>query len=142
MKSAALQQAIYTRLNNTALTDLLSSAYSGVAIFSDVPQADDSEDAADFPYVVIAGDTITAWDTKDAAGGTALVQVDIYVRSTSKLAAKAIADAVDLRLRRQPLAITGTTHITTELESMTPTTDPDGKTYRLLLLYRVIWLDV
>jgi hypothetical protein len=51
-----------------------------------------------------------------------------------------VVDAVDARLRRQDLSISGVTHITTELESCTFSRDPDGKTKRALILYRVLWL--
>lgn len=141
MKSAELQQALFTQLNNTALTNLLSSAHVGVAIFSDVPDVDDGQPDADFPYVVIGNDTITPFDTKDNVGGNALVQVDAYSRSTSKLQIKTISDAIDARLRRQPLTMAGVTHITTELESNNLIRDQDGRTMRAIILYRVMWLN-
>ena len=141
MKSGALQQAVYTRLNNTSVTSLLSTAYSPlVAIFTDVPQAADSELETHFPFITIGADTITPFDDKDSPGGSAIVQVDLWDRASSMLDLKTLADAVDARLRRQPLAISGVTHITTELDSSVFTRDPDGKTKRALLLYRVLWI--
>lgn len=141
MKSEALQQAVYNRLNETSLTSLLSTAYSPLAaIFTDVPQAADSEDPTRFPFVTIGADVVTPFDTKDAPGGNALVQVDVWERASSMLDLKGIADVIDARLRRQSLSISGATHITTELESATFTRDQDGKTKRALLLYRVLWL--
>lgn len=141
MKAAALQQALYDQLNDAALTGLLSTAYAPIVpIFTDVPQSDDSEDDAAFPYLVIGRDTITGYDTKDDIGGNAVVQVDLFWRGPSMLAMRAVQDAVDARLRRQSLTITGATHITTELESAVPTPDPDGKTTHVVMLYRVLWL--
>lgn len=141
MKSAALQQAIYTRLNDTSLTALLSTAYSPLpAIFTDVPQAIDAEKETQFPFITIGADTITPFDDKDNPGGNAIVQVDIWDRASSMLDLKAIADVVDARLRRQALSISGVTHITTELDSCVFTRDPDGKTKRALVLYRVLWI--
>lgn len=141
MKSAALQQAVYTRLDDTSVTSLLSTAYSPLkAIFTDVPQAADSELETMFPFITIGGDTITPFDDKDNPGGSAVVQIDIWDRASSMLDLKAIADAVDARLRRQTLSISGVTHITTELDSSVFTRDPDGKTKRALLLYRVLWI--
>lgn len=141
MKSAALQQAIFTRLNNAAVTSLLSTAYAPLpAIFTDVPQAIDAEKETQFPFITIGADTITPFDDKDSPGGNAIVQVDIWSRAKSMLTLKALADAVDARLRRQPLSISGVTHITTELDSSAFTRDPDGKTKRALLLYRVLWI--
>lgn len=169
MKSDDLQQAIYNQLNHSSVTSLLSQAYSPsegesyvkedggfylledgdkmllesivfVSIFTDVPQANDSELETYFPFVTIGGDTINPFDSKDDAGGSAIVQIDVWDRSTSMLDIKAIADAIDGRLRRQPLSISGVTHITTELDSCNFTRDPDGKTKRALILYRVLWI--
>lgn len=142
MKSAALQTAVYSKLNHSSVTSLLSTAYSPlVAIFSDVPQAADSNAESFFPFVTIGADVITPFDTKDTVGGSAVVQVDVWARATSMLGIKAIGDAIDARLRRQALTITGATHVDTYLESATPSRDPDGKTKRLLMLYRVIYLN-
>ena len=141
MKSAALQQAIYTRLNDTSVTALLSTAYAPLAaIFTDVPQSVDAEKETDFPFITIGADTITAFDSKDDPGGNAIAQIDIWDRAKSMLDIKALVDVVDARLRRQPLAISGVTHITTEMDSMVISRDPDGKTKRALLLYRVLWI--
>jgi hypothetical protein len=141
MKSAALQQAIYTRLNHSSVTALLSTAYAPLAaIFTDVPQALDAEKESNFPFITIGADTINPFDDKSNLGGNAIVQVDIWDRASSMLDLKALADAVDARLRRQALAISGVTHITTELDSSVFTRDPDGKTKRALLLYRVLWI--
>ena len=141
MKSAALQQAVYTRLNNSAVTNLLSTAYAPLAaIFTDVPQAADSELESYFPFITIGADTITPFDDKDNPGGSAIVQVDIWDRAASMLDLKAVVDAVDARLRRQALTISGVTHITTELDSCVFTRDPDGKTKRALVLSRVLWI--
>lgn len=141
MNAAALQQAVYNRLNDTSVTSLLSTAYAPlVALFTDVPQALDSEQDRYFPFVTIGADAINPFDTKDSLGGAAVVQVDVWDRTTSMLDLKTLADAVDARLRRQPLAISSVTHITTELQSVTFARDPDGKTKRALILYRVLWL--
>lgn len=141
MKSQALQKAIYARLNDASLTALLSTTYAPLpAIFTDVPQAVDAQDASWFPFVTIGADIINPFDTKDAPGGSAIVQIDVWERASSMLDLKGIADVIDARLRRQPLSISGATHITTELDSGTFTRDQDGLTKRALLLYRVLWL--
>jgi len=141
MKSDDLQTAIYNRLNDGSVTSLLSTSYSPLAaIFTDVPQSADSELETAFPFITIGADTINPFDSKDDLGGSAIVQIDIWDRATSMLDLKAVVDAVDARLRRQDLSISGVTHITTELESCTFSRDPDGKTKRALILYRVLWL--
>lgn len=142
MKADDLQQAVFNQLNHSSVTNLLSSAYSPlVAIFSDVPEAPDSEAESYFPFISFGQNTITAFDEKDKVGGNALVQINIWARSTSMLGIKAIADAVDARLRRQALSIAGATHITTELESSTPIPELDGKTKRILSIYRVLYIN-
>ena len=141
MKSDDLQQAIYTRLNDSSVTSLLSTYYTPLAaIFTDVPQADDSELETMFPFITIGGDTINPFDSKDDLGGSAIVQIDVWDRASSMLDLKVLVDAIDNRLRRQPLAISGVTHITTELDSCVFSRDPDGKTKRALILYRVLWI--
>ena len=141
MKAKALQQAIYNQLNDSSITDLLSDAYAPmVAIFSDVPQVVEGEDEDYFPFITMGPQTISAFDEKDNVGGNAVVQINIWDRSHSELAIKEIGDAVDARLRRNSLSISGATHITTELESAEVSDDPDGKTKRMLMLYRILWL--
>lgn len=141
MKSQALQQAVFNRLNDSSLTGLLSTAYAPLpAIFTDVPQAIDAEKESQFPFVTIGADVINPFDDKDHPGGNAIVQIDIWARASSMLNLKELADVVDARLRRQSLTISGATHITTELDSCVFTRDPDGKTKRALVLYRVMWI--
>lgn len=141
MKAKALHQAIYNRLNDSSVTSLLSTKYAPlVPIFSSVPQAANSGDDSYFPFITIGNNIITPYDVKDSIGGSASVQIDIWARSRSVLDIKEIADAVDARLRRQPLTITGATHITTELQDSQDMDDPDGKTMRIMLRYTVLWL--
>lgn len=141
MNAKALHQAIYNRLNNASVTGLLSTKYAPlVSIFSSVPQAANSGDDSYFPFITIGNNVISPYDVKDSVGGSASVQIDIWARSRSVLDIKEIADAVDARLRRQPLTITGATHITTELQDSQDMDDPDGKTMRIMLRYTVLWL--
>ena len=141
MKADDLQTAVYTRLNDVSVTGLLSTAYSPLpAIFTDVPQAADSELETAFPFITIGADTTTPFDSKDDLGGSAIVQIDVWSRASSMLGLKALAEAVDGRMRRQPLNIAGVTHITTEMDSCVFSRDPDGKTKRALILYRVLWI--
>jgi hypothetical protein len=159
MKSDDLQTAIYNRLIaetqfdlnfitnggtivvEESLIELLSTAYDPLpAIFTDVPQAADSELESAFPFITIGADTINPFDSKDDLGGSAIVQIDVWDRAASMLDLKAVVDRVDVKLRRQPLSIAGVTHITTELDSCNFSRDPDGKTKRGLILYRVLWI--
>lgn len=142
MKASALQQAVYDRLNTSAITDLLSAVYGPLpAIFTRVPEQADSGSETAFPFITIGADTITPYNTKDGLGGSAVVQIDAWARSASMLGIKALADAIDARMNRGALSISGATHITTELESSVISRDPDGKTLRALMLYRVLYLN-
>jgi len=141
MRAEALQQAIYGRLNHSSITNLLSSAYGSAAIFTSVPQQADSGSDAFFPFVSFGPDTITAFNTKTENGGTAVVQIDAWTRSQSFLTVKQLSDAIDARLRHQGLTISGTTHIDTDLDSVSFSLDPDGKTQRAVMLFRVLYLD-
>jgi hypothetical protein len=143
MKAAALQQAVYNRLNDSSVTSLLSTAYSPlVPIFSigSVPQSADSELDTAFPYLTFSTPSLTPFDDKDKVGGSAVVQIDVWSRTLSDLAVNQIGDAIDARIRRQPLSITGATHITTELVTSQLIADPDGKTKHLITQYRILWL--
>lgn len=143
MKAAALQQAIYDRLNHSSITGLLSTDYAPlVPIFSigSVPQQADSELDSAFPYLTFHAASIGPFDDKDRVGGSAVVQIDVWARTLTDLAVNAIGDAIDARLRRQPLTISGATHITTELITAQLLDDPDGQTKHFVLQYRVLWL--
>lgn len=141
MNAADLQRALFQTLDHSSVTGLLSQSYAPAkAIFTDVPQAADSERDDMFPFITIGLDTINAFDTKEAVGGRAMVQIDVWDRATSMLDIKTVADAIDARVRRQDLPISGVTHITTELESCVFSRDPDGKTKRAVIIYLVLWI--
>lgn len=105
-----------------------------------VPQAADSESDAAFPYITFYVPALNPFDEKDKVGGSAIVQIDVWARTLSDLAVNQIGDAVDARIRRQPLSITGATHITTELITSDLMGDPDGKTKHFMAQYRVLWI--
>lgn len=136
-----MQEAIYARLDHADVTGLLTTKFAPLpGIFSRVPQVPDSGADDYFPYITIGRDVTGDFSTKDTMGGSALVQIDIWSRAIREDELKDIADAVDARLRRQTLAIAGTTHITTELETTQMMDDPDGITRRIMSQYRVIYL--
>lgn len=139
MRAKALQEAIYARINDASVTSLLSAEYSP-SIFTNVPQQVDSGADKYFPFISFGQDTIGPYDTKAVDGGDVVVQLDVWARSRSMLALKQICDTVDARLRHQPLSISGTTHIDTDLESVTIIDDPDGKTTHAVMLFRVLYL--
>lgn len=131
-------QAVYDGLNVSAVTSLLSTAYAPlVAIFSaDAPQVADAEKDSDFPFVsflIVADQTMR---TKLDFGMDATVQIDVWHRTPSMAALTTVSKAVFEALNRQSMAgVTG--HIETVLENVDYSTEPDGRTKRAMLEFRV-----
>jgi hypothetical protein len=139
MNPVELRQAIFAKLNIINLTTLLTTSYGGLpAIFHEkAPQTDDSGSALYFPYISFWQVTDIGFNTKDANGLNAIVQVDVWSR-VDTTQCEAIAKAVYDLLHRQPLMLTG--QFTTECESMDFQRDPDGKTRHGILRFRVLAL--
>ena len=96
----ALSQAIYARLNVSALTDLLADTEDPSIYQSQAP------DNALYPFVVYNKMS----DTEDNDSAHRVINTIYQVRGFTKAnmkAAQAIAEAVDGRLHNAPLTITG-----------------------------------
>lgn len=163
MRHDQLVTAIYDALNTVTMTAALAGAdyadafylrdetgdtiddetgepieiQAPIAVYAaDAPQIANSERLTDFPFVsyLIVGDrTLT---TKLDFGMSALVQVDVWHRTPSMAALTAVSKLVFEALNRQPMpAIDG--HIDTFLEDASYVTEPDGKTKRAVLEFRV-----
>lgn len=138
MQAADLQDALYAALNVPGVRSLLAQGLAWPAIYADVPQDVDGQDAAAFPYISFGPATVNPFNVKDRLGETSVVQVDIWTRERDFTRNKAIADAVRAAVDRVPLAIDG--WITTELQGVTFMRDPDGKTRHGVMLFRVLAL--
>jgi hypothetical protein len=138
MRSDELQDAFYAALNVPAVTALLVQGGAYVPIYTSVPQTDNGEDDAEFPYISFGAETTTPFNDKDQLGGSTVAQVDIWTRELDYARCKQIGAAVRSALDRVSLGLTG--HITTEFESAVYTPDPDGKTKRGVLLFRILYL--
>jgi hypothetical protein len=138
MTAQTLQSATYARLNNSGVTSLLSSAYGVPAIFTDVPQPADAEAVNVFPYIVYGLQSLTAFNDKEVAGGTAVMRVVIYDRAASDVRLMQIIDAVRTQMERQAMMVTG--WIDTDLDSVTVADDPDGRTRQAVMLWRVLYI--
>ncbi len=132
MNGDGLQRGIYSKLVGSSA---LMSKIKGV--YADVPQALDSEDESNFPFVTIGQDTLTGWDTKTTEGTIALCQIDIWSRSRNLLEVKEIGSEIVDALNDMSLTIPSASHVLTKVESVTYTRDPDGKTKRGMLMARV-----
>lgn len=139
MKAEQLQQGLFTRLStDAALVAALSSAWGIPPIFADVPEIDGGNNAF-FPYVTFGPDTLTPWDTKTSLGGNATVQINVWTRAANYTQAKAISSLIYDRLHYQQLTIPTANEVLTMNESMSFSLDPDGRTRRGLMLFRIIY---
>ena len=144
MKPLAVQTAVFDTLSGDAtLVGYLSSTYGVgiVPIFDGVPQSDDSEDDADFPYLSFGADFTTPMDDKGQNGGDTLLQINVWTRSPGFAKTKTIAQRVYDLLQKGSLTISGATHIATRLESVDYARDPDGLTRRALMQFRVTYFN-
>lgn len=132
MKIAALQQAVYTRINSQL-------GGSVVGVYSNVPQAAQSEDDSAFPFITIGPVTPTSWSTDDTPGITALVDVGVWTRSTSDLVRRGLADAVYDAMNRYQLPITGVNTVDCLFDNMVEFMDPDGVTTHSVVTFRVTY---
>lgn len=135
MKIAAVQQAVYTRLNSvTAITDAVTGIYTSV------PQDPESEDASAFPYITLGPVAVTPDDTKTDDGAQALFDVHIWSRSQSALTWRAIADDVyDALQKYDALAVAGVNVIDCRFDSSAEFNDPDGKSHHQIGTYRITY---
>ena len=129
---AALRQALFTKLD----ADLSVPVWSPKA-----PQADDGELLGPFPYVVIVQANESPWNTDGARGLDAVVQIDAYARTTANDSAENLIGGLtsDVResIERQALSVTGAHWVDTQLESIIPGWEDNGKTRRAVMLFRV-----
>ena len=139
MNSAELQKSIYGVLvGDGPLVASLSSAWGYDAVFSDVPQ-ENADDNAFYPFISFGPDTTTPWDTKGSSGGESVLDLSVWSRSGDYIEAKEIAGQVWDLLHRTEYAISGSTLVTSDIESSVASIDPDGETRRVLMQLRVIY---
>lgn len=133
MNIAELQQALWTRLNSQ-----LSGSFVG--IYHDVPQADESEDDAAYPFLTLGPYFATPFDDKGQQGGDVLFQAHIWTRTHDNLARAALRDGVYDALHRYGITITGTDYTNLIFESSDDLADSDGKTRHIVMRFRVTYL--
>lgn len=141
MRAEDLYAAAFARLDASAdVLDRLTDIYGVQAIFQvgRVPRLDGG-DARGFPYITISVPSDVDFSDKDALGGSAIVQVDVWDRSGSARVLGQLMRAVLLALVRQPWSVPG--FITCERESSDVIADPDGLTMHGLIRLRVLYLD-
>lgn len=133
MNIAQLQQALWTRLDAQV-------GASFVGIYHDVPQAEESEDDAAFPYITLGPYNASAFDDKTQLGGDVLFQVHLWTRTHDNLVRSGLRDSVYDALHRYDLVIAGTDYANLIFESSDDFADPDGKTRHIVMRFRVIYM--
>lgn len=139
MNPAALQESVYDVLvGDATLLATLSTAWGLDAVFSDVPQVN-SEDDTYYPFISFGPDTTIPFDSKTFSGGRSTIQLNVWTRANDYIQAKQISERIYTLLHKQSLTIAGETHVTTGLESVEYTLDPDGHTRRALMLFEIVY---
>jgi len=145
--SVDIQQAIYTALiGDSTLFSLLASHMFGgspaaPAVYDRVPQASESEDPINFPYVVIGDDTAIPFDTDDKDGQESTITLHIWSRYRGRSETKRIIDAIYNVLHDQSLSISGQTWVYCFFEFSEVFEDNDGLTQHGVVRYRIATLE-
>ncbi len=130
---SAVQKAIYDKL--TASVPLMAAV---TAIFDNVPQLDEREDAdADFPFVTIGEDDFDEDDTDTTLGFQAEVGVHVWSRYRGRKEVKDIQGLIYDALHRQSLDVAPFTFVDCLHEESRTEVEPDGKTRHGISIYRV-----
>lgn len=125
----AVQAAVYTALTGaSAVTDLVSTR-----IHDQVP-----ENLATFPYIELGDPVLTPFDAAVMRGQTEDLTIHAWSREGGRKQALSILEALYATLHRQPLTITGHTHVQTIHRFATVMPDPDGETWHGVTRFEII----
>lgn len=122
-----LQVAIVTKLRASAPLTALCS------VFDSLP------DDEPMPYVTVGSVFQLPSDNHSDRGLTVYMDLDIWSEYRGNSQAAQILAAVDAALDRQPLTVTGWTHVSVALEQANTVTDPNPGIRHIKASYRV-WL--
>lgn len=107
-------------------------------IYDAVPQADDSGNAAAFPYVVIGEDIISEWDTDTETGGDATVAIHTWSRDNGRQEIKELQGIIYGLLHRRDFDIPGYFNVGCDFVDSQSFLDSDGKTRHGIQTFRVL----
>lgn len=119
----AVQTAIYSQLTGSA--PLMSAV---VDVYDDVPQPDDSGYAADFPYVTIGEDVLTATDTDAELSNSVSITVHTWSRESGKFQTKTIQGLIYNALNRASLIYLGYNFVNISRATSDSFLESDGQT--------------
>ncbi len=116
----AVQAAVYTALTGaSAVTDLVSTR-----IYDQVPEGLET-----FPYITFGNPVTSPFDAAVMRGQTEDLTLHVWSREGGRKQTQQVLAAIHATLHRQPLTVTGHTHIQTLHRFATVLKDPDGETF-------------
>lgn len=125
----ALQQAIYTALNVSAMTTDLSCTV-----------LDEVKSNQSYPFLTIGEETAIDYSTKDIQGGEFTVNIDVWSQYKGSKECKQIMDKVHDLLHDNSLNVSGFNLINLRFEFSDVLRDPDGVTRHGVMRFRAIIL--
>jgi len=130
IKQFALQEAIYTRLNNDST---LTSTY-GASVYDEVPEG------SSFPYVSIGETTALDYSTNDVDGSEQTMTLHVWSQYRGTKETKNILDRLHDLLHDYSLSVTGANLINLRFDFSDLLRDPDGITRHGVIRFRAILL--
>ena len=130
IKQFALQEAIYTRLNNDST---LTSTY-GASVYDEVPEG------SSFPYVSIGETTALDYSTNDVDGSEQTMTLHVWSQYRGTKETKNILDRLHDLLHDYSLSVTGANLINLRFDFSDLFRDPDGITRHGVIRFRAILL--
>jgi len=131
-----LQKAIYS-----ALTGDSNVTNKVVDVYDYVPQPDDAQDEADFPYITIGETSFVAFDHDQRSGSRATVSIHVWSRYEGRKEVKEIQGAVYDNLHRRALSVSGYNTITVDFLNSESLRDPDGETFHGVQEFQVLLME-
>ena len=125
----ALQEAIYSALNVSALTNLVTG------IFDSVP------DDTTLPVVIIGSQSTNDSGTKNLDGREYIFNVDIYSNYRGMKETKNIEKQVYSLLHEQSISVSGASFVNCRCEFTTDIAEDDGVTRHGVMRFRAFVMD-
>tara|TARA_R100000734_G_C3291741_1_gene83487 strand:+ start:418 stop:828 length:411 start_codon:yes stop_codon:yes gene_type:complete len=133
LHSFALQQAIFTALDNATINDVSGNSITGV--FDDVP-----ENTA-YPYIVIGEETATNIDTKDKDAHEHTLTIHVWSQYRGRKEIKNIMSSVYTTLHNASITVSGASLVNIRHEFENTLTEADGITRHGVMRFRAVVFD-
>lgn len=123
-----------------ALFSVLDNALS-VPVYDAVPQAIDSGDDAEFPYITIGDDSFTEFDTDTSEGFDTETTVHVWSRYRGRSEVKELQQLIYDALHLQTIAVQGQHFVMALFQNATSFVDADGLTRHGVITFRIVTED-